>query len=84
MCFILSKLSSEGKWTDFIAKNQFSLNNTLHKAIGTTPSLLFGNEQYGFTDDNLKDYFHAIQDLDKDRNELRENVIIKNTCVTRL
>ncbi|XP_018366050.1 PREDICTED: uncharacterized protein LOC108763170 [Trachymyrmex cornetzi] len=37
---ILSKLSSEGKWTDFVAKSQFSLNNTLHKTIGTTPSLL--------------------------------------------
>lgn len=75
---IFSKLSSEGKWTDFIVKSQFSLNSTLHKAIGTTPSLLlFGNEQYGFTDNSLKEYFHAIQDLDKDRNELREKAIVK-------
>lgn len=41
-----------------MAKSQFSLNNTLHKAIGTTPSmLLFGSEQYGFTDDDLRKYF---------------------------
>ncbi|KYN00238.1 Pro-Pol polyprotein [Cyphomyrmex costatus] len=62
--FILSKLSSEGKWTDFMAKSQFSVNNTTHKAIGTTSSLLlFGSDQYGFTDDNLREYtiLYSIQ-----------------------
>lgn len=79
---ILSKLSSEGKWIDFIGRSQFSLNNTLHKAIGTTPSLiLFGSEQYGFTDDSLKEYFHAIQDSDIDRSVLREHAIVKTRAM---
>ncbi|KYN27542.1 hypothetical protein ALC57_03070 [Trachymyrmex cornetzi] len=65
-----------------MAKSQFSLNNTLHKTIGTTPSLLlFGSDQYGFADDNLREYFHTIQNLDKDRSELRGKAIVKTRAL---
>jgi len=75
---ILSKLSAKGKWIDFMAKSQFSLNNTLHKAIGTTLCLLlFGSEQYGFIDDDLKEYFRVLQSLGANYSDFRTKAIAK-------
>lgn len=54
---VLAKLSVEESWVDTLTKVQFSLNNTYYKSIDTSPSLLlFGHEQHGFVDDNLRTY----------------------------
>jgi len=39
--------------------------------------LLFGSEQYGFVDDDLKEYFCVLQGLDVNRSDLRTKAIPK-------
>lgn len=75
---ILAKLSVEDSWINVLPKTQFSLNNTYNKSIDTSPSsLLFGYEQRGFTDDNLRNYLQN-NNLSNNRSQLRDTAIIKN------
>lgn len=76
---MLAKLSVEESWVDTLTKAQFSLNNTYHKSIDTFPSLLlFGHEQHGFIDDNLRTYLQDCNNLINDRTQLRNIAITKN------
>lgn len=75
---ILSKLSTDELWDDALPKAQFAINNSHHRAINTMPSFsLFGCEQYGFADDDLRTYFQNYEGLDKNRDQLREIAIDK-------
>lgn len=76
---ILSKLSVSESWDDVLSKAQFAINNSYHKAIDNTPSsLLFGCEQYGFSDDELREYFQSYENLDVNRIQMRERAVVKN------
>ncbi|KAK2577578.1 hypothetical protein KPH14_012859 [Odynerus spinipes] len=79
---ILAKLSSDADWAKALSKAEFSINNSLHSSIGTTPSiLLFGAEQYGFADDDLRNYLQSLQETPDDREKLRDSAIIRNRNV---
>ncbi|XP_043263516.1 uncharacterized protein LOC122403828 [Colletes gigas] len=76
---ILAKLSAGESWLKALSKAQFTLNNTYHKAIGTEPSLLlFGYLQYGFSDDDIREYFRIYNETDEDRDKLREAAFLQN------
>ena len=76
---ILSKMCVDETWEKALIKAQFSINNTYHKARGTTPSLLhFGCEQYDFIDDDLRDYLQTALDAEVNRERLRSDVIVQN------
>lgn len=76
---ILPKLSINESWDNALSKAQFIINNSYHRAIDGTPSsLLFGCEQYGFSDDELRMYFQSYENLDEDRIQLTKNAIVRN------
>lgn len=76
---ILAKMCMDETWDKALLKAQFSINNTYHTPIGTTPSLLlFGCEQYGFIDDDLRDYLQTVLGTEIDREQLRGDAIVQN------
>lgn len=49
-----------------LRKVQYVINNTVHKAINTTPSqLLLGFEQRNKNDDELRQFMDNLIDIDK-------------------
>lgn len=68
---MLAKLSeTPSKWDRVLDKIEYSLNNTVCRAINETLShLLFGIEQRGRTDDLLRDVLN--EDVDRDLEQLR-------------
>lgn len=55
-----------------LSKVQFVINNTYNRSIGTTPSMiLFGFNQKGYSDDDLRNFIAEIQGIDTNIEELR-------------
>ncbi|XP_018395908.1 PREDICTED: uncharacterized protein LOC108774330 [Cyphomyrmex costatus] len=78
---MLAKLSEvPSKWDQVLVDVEYSLNNTVCRATGDTPSrLLFGVDQKGKVNDSLR----SILDSDVDRNleEIRDRAVEKNEKV---
>lgn len=75
---VLEKESSNEQWTKSLEKVQFSINNTYHKAIATTPSLmLFVCDQKRYTDDELRE--HLIN-CDHDANLVTDPFRAERNC----
>lgn len=74
----LAKMVDENNdWMNVLSVAQHVINNTLNKAIGTTPSkLLLGYDQRVGQDRDLRDIIENLQEMDKnfdaDRAEARD------------
>lgn len=70
----LAKLSEDPKkWDRHVEKVEFSINNTVCRATGETPSrLLFGIEQSGESNDCIKLLLEKINEPERDLNVLRD------------
>jgi len=56
---------------------EYSLNNTICRAINETPSrVLFGVEQRGVTNDLLREILNEETDLERDLEQLRNNAYV--------
>lgn len=73
---MISKITKQvDKWTDVLDEVEFALNNTFHRALGTTPSMaLFGVNQVGQVNDTLKYYLDCNQDSYRDLVKLRQTI----------
>lgn len=70
----LSKISTPSTWDQHLSKAQFVINNTYNRSIGTTPSMvLFGYNQKGFLDDELRNFVDSMQVIDEDIQNIRYN-----------
>ncbi|XP_011699701.1 PREDICTED: uncharacterized protein K02A2.6-like, partial [Wasmannia auropunctata] len=80
----LAKMAENpAEWKDILGGAQYVINNTLNKAIGTTPSkLLLGYEQRYKGDESLRALIDTLRDSDvnfeKEREELRDSAKIVN------
>lgn len=83
----LAKLVEQPKnWIKHIGKTQYILNNTYHRSINATPGkMLLGYDQRNSDDRNLRDYLDLLlevdHDLEKSRQEIRDNASIVNRAV---
>lgn len=70
----LSKISTPNTWDQQLSKAQFVINNTYNRSIGTTPSMvLFGYNQKGFLDDELRNFVDLMQKINDDIQIIRYN-----------
>lgn len=68
---MLAKISERNdEWDKVIYKVEFAINNTIHRSIGQTPSrLLFGINQVGDVNDELR---HVLEEINENRFDLAE------------
>lgn len=75
-----SKLSDDvQKWDEVLSKIEYSINNTINRSTGFSPSmLLFGINQRGHIYDNVRDFLESQDDGERDlslvRAEAAENI----------
>lgn len=74
---MLSKIcESPEKWDEVLHKVEFSLNNTIHRSIGDTPSkILFGINQEEDVDNDLKLFLENEINVDRDLANIRSNAV---------
>ncbi|KAK9700558.1 Retrotransposon gag protein [Popillia japonica] len=80
---ICSKLAENtSKWDEVLDQVEFAINNTLNRSTGQTPSmLLFGINQRGRIQDNLREYLEAQNETDRNLESIRQKSaenIVKN------
>lgn len=85
---MLAKLSDPPKkWDQAISLVEFALNNTVCRSIGNTPSqLLFGIDQLGQVNDNLRLHLDSQTNESRDLEKLREAAsleIVKNQTANK-
>lgn len=75
---VLGKLSPNiDGWYEMLDKAEFVLNNTINRSINNTPArLLFGRDQLGAVDDNLRLYLESFNE-NEDINVIREKAASK-------
>jgi hypothetical protein len=63
----LAKVAEDtSEWKSILGKIQFVINNTLNKAVGSTPSkILLGYEQNRKSDKDLRDFLDEIRNIDR-------------------
>jgi len=68
---MLAKISEQNdEWDKVIYKVEFAINNTIHRSTGHTPSrLLFGINQVGDVNDELR---HVLEEINENRSDLVE------------
>lgn len=76
---MLAKLTDpieHGDWVERLSQVEFAINNTVHRSIGQTPSMmLFGVEQRGEIVDELTEYLQDIYgNTKRDLDSIREQV----------
>ncbi|XP_076547015.1 uncharacterized protein LOC143305818 [Osmia lignaria lignaria] len=76
---LLAKLSSTtGTWNQVLENAEYALNNSVNRTIGDTPSrLLFGINQLGKVQDDLRVILEEQIIDDRDLNSIRENAVAK-------
>lgn len=76
---MLAKLSkSSYSWDRAISEIEFALNNTVNRAIGDTIArLLFGTNQVGTVDDDLRLLLKDQQSVDRGLEEIRSSAVVK-------
>lgn len=83
---MLAKMSDDpGKWDQMIHLAEFSINNTICRSTGNTPSqLLFGLEQLGEINDSLRltlcDYTENNRNLSASREEAVQKILISQAA----
>lgn len=79
---MLSKLIDENQNIPFeqvLGQIEFSLNNTINRSIGTSPSvLLFGTQQKGSVVDNIREALQSMNDIPVNIKEIRQKAEIIN------
>ena len=79
---MLAKLSEcPNKWDQVLDLVEFSLNNTICRSIDDTPSrVLFGVNQSGEINDNVRRLLEASKDIDRDLSAIRSRAA---SCIER-
>ena len=74
---ILSKLSKTTcSWDNVLTETEFALNNTINRSTGETPSkLLFGLNQTGKINDDLRQILEELCNEERDLPQLREKAV---------
>ena len=78
---ILAKLTkAQGRWNDVLAEAEFALNIPVNRSTGDTPArLLFGTNQAGRTNDELRVILERQNQKDRDLGEMRANAVTRMT-----
>ena len=79
---MLAKLSgSPDKWDTVLEKVEFSINNTVCRSTGKTPSkLLFGVNQTGEVNDKIRQVLESMSSSDRNLDEMRNSTSAKKHC----
>lgn len=79
---ILSKICSNSDWDTKLGEVEFYINNTICRSTGVSPcKLLFGVEQRGIVNDNIKEFFDANNDETRNLDSIREKAAAKTEAV---
>lgn len=83
---LLKVIDNPGDWINKLGKVQYILNNTYHKSINTTPSmLLLGYDQKNTLDKEFRNYLDELtlvdKNIEKERSDLRDTAKLVNRAV---
>ncbi|KAH0818269.1 hypothetical protein GEV33_004522 [Tenebrio molitor] len=76
---MLAKLvETTDKWDRLLGEVEFAFNNSINRSTGVTPShLLYGTNQIGGTNDNLRLFLEQQQNKKRDFEEIRQHAVDK-------
>ncbi|KAH0815541.1 hypothetical protein GEV33_007250 [Tenebrio molitor] len=76
---MLAKLvETTDKWDRLLGEVEFAFNNSVNRSTGVTPShLLYGTNQIGGTNDNLRLFLEQQQNKKRDFEEIRQHTVDK-------